>query len=161
MENASKALIMAGGVLIAILIISLGIGLASMMQEHSKSYYKTLSTQEITKINSEITKDFVQPFVNNAPADLNTYVTTQGILTLRALTLKLKEQGINIDLSWGTVELFDPSDSTKYGDSDAEILHDNSLTSGKVNYYQVWKMEDTNDDQIIDNIVILNTSKNK
>lgn len=151
MENASKALIMAGGILIAILIISLGIGLSSMMQENSKSYYKTLSTQEIAKINSEITKDFVQPFKDDTSG--NQYITAQGIVTLKNLKEKLKEQGIELELS-----------GTFIGGEDLEILRDKSiaqsgLLAGKTCYYTVEIKEYENN--IIKKIEIGTTSYKK
>ena len=39
MENASKALIIAGAVLIGILIISMGVLLATTLQKTAKTYY--------------------------------------------------------------------------------------------------------------------------
>ncbi len=56
MENASKALLMAGGVLIAILIISVLVITFQKTGNVSKSYDKTLNQEEITKFNSNFTK---------------------------------------------------------------------------------------------------------
>ena len=69
MENASKALIIAGAVLIGILIISMGVLLAT-------TYYTSMNTNEIQKFNSEITKNFI---IENG----NIYITAQGIITLK------------------------------------------------------------------------------
>ena len=154
MENASKALIMAGGVLVAILIISLGIGLASMMQAQSKSYYETLSTQEITKINAEITKDFVQPFVNDIIPDSNTYITAQGIVTLKNLASKLAAKGINITITGSFV-----------GDDNEKILKEKAICNtlpnvGKINYYVVTITSHTSEG-MIEKITIGNIAKNK
>lgn len=56
MENASKALIIAGAVLIGILIISMGVLLATTLQKTARTHYTSMSTNEIQKFNSEITK---------------------------------------------------------------------------------------------------------
>ena len=76
MENASKALIIAGAVLIGILIISMGVLLATTLQKTTKTYYTSMNTNEIQKFNSEITKNFI---IENG----NTYITAQGIITLK------------------------------------------------------------------------------
>ena len=76
MENASKALIIAGAVLIGILIISMGVLLATTLQKTAKTYYTSMNTNEIQKFNSEITKNFIIE-------DGKTYITAQGIITLK------------------------------------------------------------------------------
>ena len=76
MENASKALIIAGAVLIGILIISMGVLLATTLQKTAKTQYTSMSTNEIQKFNSEITKNFI---IENG----ETYITAQGIITLK------------------------------------------------------------------------------
>lgn len=52
MENASKALLLAGGVLIAILILTLGITLYTQLSNQSREYNKTISEVELEKFNS-------------------------------------------------------------------------------------------------------------
>lgn len=76
MENASKALIIAGAVLIGILIISMGVLLSTTLQKTAKTYYTSMTTNEIQKFNSDITKNFI---IENG----NTYITAQGIITLK------------------------------------------------------------------------------
>ena len=53
MENASKALIMAGAILIAIMIISLGILVFSRMSSSAKSA-ANMDEQEISNFNSNV-----------------------------------------------------------------------------------------------------------
>lgn len=53
MENASKALLISAGVLVAILILSIGITLYSMFSEQSKSYATEVSKTETQKINAD------------------------------------------------------------------------------------------------------------
>ena len=52
MENAAKALIMAGSVLLAILVLTLGVILRSNLQGAADSYVETLDTREIIKYNN-------------------------------------------------------------------------------------------------------------
>ena len=52
MENASKALLISGGILIAILILSMGVYLFATYSQLGESYEKNLSAGEIRKFNS-------------------------------------------------------------------------------------------------------------
>lgn len=53
MENASKALIMVGGVLLAILVISAGVYLVGNLSKTADSYTTKLDTTELQKYNSK------------------------------------------------------------------------------------------------------------
>lgn len=53
MENASKALLIAGGVLIAIIILTIGVTLYTMYSKQSKEYNEIFSATEISKFNSK------------------------------------------------------------------------------------------------------------
>lgn len=56
MENASKALLISGGILIAMLIISIGVVLFSNSSELGSSYEQTLESTEIQKFNEKFLK---------------------------------------------------------------------------------------------------------
>lgn len=56
MENATKALLMAGGVLIAILIITIFIAVLQSTGGVSKRYKESISSEQITTFNSNFTK---------------------------------------------------------------------------------------------------------
>lgn len=56
MENASKALIIAGGILISMLVISIGVYLFANYGNASLSYDKNMETIEIQKFNGNFTK---------------------------------------------------------------------------------------------------------
>ena len=60
MENASKALLMAGGILISILVISLLVGLFQSTGRLNQSYNKEIETSEVQKFNSNFTKYLTQ-----------------------------------------------------------------------------------------------------
>lgn len=53
MENASQALLIAGGVLIAILVISLGVYIFGTASSISEEYDRTMSATEISKFNAK------------------------------------------------------------------------------------------------------------
>lgn len=53
MENATKALLIAGGILIAIIIISIAVYLYSMYSNQSEEYSATISAIELEKFNSK------------------------------------------------------------------------------------------------------------
>ncbi len=56
MENATKALLIAGGVLIAILIITVMVMLFNSTGNVSRTYNDRIETEEITKFNTNFTK---------------------------------------------------------------------------------------------------------
>ncbi len=56
MENATKALIMAAGVLLGVLILSLGIYLFSIFGQYSANAYETMKKNQITQFNSQFFK---------------------------------------------------------------------------------------------------------
>lgn len=53
MENASKALLIAGGVLITMIVTSLGVYLYSVYHEHSENMLAAMSEKEVTEFNSK------------------------------------------------------------------------------------------------------------
>ena len=76
MENASKALIIAGSILIAVLIISLGV---MIFRNMSKSVVEdtSLSKQQIAEFNSKIT-----PYVGNNVSGSNVNNLRQHIISI-------------------------------------------------------------------------------
>lgn len=71
MENASKALLIAGSILLAIMILSIGIILYNNYSETSEQYEKRLSTIELNQYNSNF-----EVFAGR------TDITAQDIVTL-------------------------------------------------------------------------------
>lgn len=86
MENAAKALIIAGGVLIAMLILSIGVYLIRAFGEVSDSYITQLDATELQKYNSNF-----EVFVGRDD------IVAQEIITLVNIAQQ-KEQEINIYL---------------------------------------------------------------
>lgn len=56
MENAAKALLIAGGVLITIIVVSVGIYLMRDMGEQTSKFYEIMEHAEITKFNEQFLK---------------------------------------------------------------------------------------------------------
>ena len=56
MENASKALLMAGGILITMVVVSLGLYIMQNMAESSAHFYQIMEQAEVDKFNKKFTK---------------------------------------------------------------------------------------------------------
>ncbi len=72
MENAAKALIIAGSVLLAIIVLSIGVYLRSNLQGTADVYVETLDTNQLRKYNS----------VFEVYAETTKTITAQDIVTL-------------------------------------------------------------------------------
>lgn len=132
MENASQALIIAGTILIALIILSIGVYLVSNYSRVGQSYEQTKETTEIAKFNSNFTK-----FENRED------ITAQEIITL-------KNFAKNYDNQNGTTTTVIYPDSNK---TDAEFIKKNATNNdGKMKPFKVEKYEDKNDDGRIDYI---------
>ena len=83
MENASKALLIAGGVLIAIMILTIGVSLRNNLSKNAETYIENLDFQEIQKYNSNFT----------IYADSEKVITAQDIVTVIGVAKKA---------GWGT-----------------------------------------------------------
>ena len=123
MQKASQALIIAGAVLIGILIISMGVLLATSLQKTARTYYASMTTNEIQKFNSEITKNFI---IRNG----KTYITAQGIITLKNILLTEKYSGI-VKLKLFSYEISKQEDFIDKFKSEGKFLSDYGLNEQK------------------------------
>lgn len=139
MENASKALLMAGTILIGMLIISLGVYLASNFSQTSEAYYKRWNTEQIQQYNDQITKNFI---TENG----KTYVTAQGIITIRNLINMEKYKGLT------TITKNNNNNSDIQKPSE-EILKNSFKEDGTLNKYEV-KIERDSETGIITKIKV-------
>lgn len=122
MENASKALLMAGSILIALLIIASAVYLIDKAKQPSDAYYKRISAQEVEKYNTEITKNFT--IING-----ENYVTAQGIVTIKNLLETTKYNGQTKII---------PATSKWCNKSNEEILKNYSVNpTGTIIHYKV------------------------
>ena len=86
MENAAQALIIAGAVLIAIIILSIGLHLRNNLNSDAEAYFKGLDEVELAKYNAYFT-------VYDTPE--KTEITAQEIVSLINI-VQQKEQGTKI-----------------------------------------------------------------
>ena len=86
MENASKALLMAGGVLIAILIISVLVMTFQKTGNVSKSYDKSVSQEEITKFNVNFTKYLGQDLTIHQAITITNFAQSNGVTVINPTT---------------------------------------------------------------------------
>lgn len=134
MENASQALIIAGTILIALIILSIGVYLVSNYMKVGQSYEQTKETTEITKFNTNFTK-----------FEEREDITAQEIITLKNFAKNYDEQN-----NTTTTVRYPGSESNK---ADAEFIKNNATNGdGKMQYFKVKKCEDKNNDGKIDYI---------
>ena len=113
MENASKALIMAGAVLIAIMIVTIGVYLVGELGKTSESYVQQLDTVELQKYNSNF-----EVFIDR------TDITAQEIVTVAGIA-KQREQGTKVYV--GGTEVTSQADE-EFENWKNEFLNDNIFT---------------------------------
>lgn len=120
MENASKALIIGGTILIAIIVLSVGVYLITSYSAVGESYEKTQGDLEINKFNTNFTK-----FKDR------TNITAQEIITLKNFAKNYKEQnpGIEITVKYPNdgIIMLDAEYIKKYATDD----------DGKIKYFKV------------------------
>ncbi len=81
MENLSKALLIAGGVLIAILLVSLATRVFNSASEVSKAYNASAETTDINTFNTKFTR-FIGAVTDGASNETQQYATMHDIITL-------------------------------------------------------------------------------
>ena len=123
MENASKALLMAGGILVAMLILSIGIYLFASYRDIGITYEQSLSAVEIEKFNSNFTK-----------FEGRDDITIQEIVTLVNFAKQYKEQ-TEIDIQ---VLLLGEGNLTSKNDNDIIVLIQENSTEndGAIKYFE-------------------------
>lgn len=119
MENASKALLISGGVLIAMLVISIGIYLFANYRGVSSSYEQIMSTTEIEKFNVNFTK-----------FEGRDDITIQEIVTIVNFVKQHKEK-TEID-----VQVFLKNDELKDNDIVTLIKNNSTDSNGKIKYFK-------------------------
>lgn len=108
MENASKALLISGGILIAMLIISIAVFLFVNYNELGNSYERKLDAQEIQKFNEKFLKleerkditiqeivslaNFVREYNNKTGANIQVILDGSNLVKEEELTRKIKEE---------------------------------------------------------------------
>lgn len=91
MENASNALLMAAEVMIALIIIAIAVYLIIGAKSLPENYEYKMSTQEVTKFNTEITKHIK----NDIGED---YITPQDVVSIFKFKDEWEEKGVTITI---------------------------------------------------------------
>lgn len=113
MENASKALLIAGGVLITMIVASLGVYLYSVYHEHSEVMLAAMSEKEVTEFNSK--------FWAFEGKDLTANDVVSIVNLVREYNYSHEGDEYQISISWNTSGIFQQFDyrfdKVKYGQS--------------------------------------------
>lgn len=148
MENASKALIIAGAILIALLIISLGISMFNTMSDSAKKM-ANLDKEEIQAFNSKLTPytgenisgSQVNSLIQYVISVNNTAISNDDSVKIIAITYPAASGGNNtISVVNGKITYSDTAASRK-------------VKTGSSNYYKVIEEYD-NDTGLINKITV-------
>ena len=119
MENASKALIMAGEILIGVMILSIGVYLFNLFASYSEERYKRIEDTQIAEFNERFLKFTGQRTVTLGSSEITVPVeaTIHDIIGLANLAQKNNIQ-------------YELQDSTRYSDNSLYVQID---MPGKIN----------------------------
>lgn len=127
MENASQALIIAGTILLAMMVLGVGVYLVSNYSQVGESYEQTRITAEITKFNTNFTK-----FIGR------TDITAQEIITLNNFAQNYdKNNGTStsVKVGGGPITTTDDAEFIKKYEPKNELKPDGSATV-KMQYFK-------------------------
>ena len=160
MENASKALIIAGAILISIVIITLGVMIVNNVR-NTISENSNLSAQEIASYNAEFeayegnyrSGSQVKALVNAVNAHNNVNSTDAS----KVIFLTYKKDGNATELTGYKTELTDVVDTTSSSWDATEIINSNN-NAIKSGYTYNIEMKKTKSGQIVNIVIDLRTS---
>lgn len=148
MENASKALLISGGVLIAILILTMGVYLFATYGQLGENYEKNLSSGEIRKFNS----NFIQ-------FEGRDNITAQEIVTLYKFVKAYNEKN---ETSIDTFEVEDAIGSNVPNSSNMALTEEdlvkfiennsNDSINNNIIYFECTKLEYNDDTGMVNEI---------
>lgn len=132
MDNASNALLLAGGMLIALIVLSIGVMLFSHYTQIGESYEQSQQFKSLEKFNEHFTR-FAE----------RTNITAQEIITLANFA---KDYNKELDANIITVQV----GATNYAEKDlddkrgTDFIKDNSVNNvtGTYKYYTCGSIED-------------------
>lgn len=143
MENASKALIMAGGILIAVIIMTIGVYVFATFGGSSKDIQEQLNSRNLAEFNNNFTK-----FQGSKE------ITIHDIISLANFARQYNEDmGLNymdksyINVCIGKTNL--SNDTTQ----DIELLKSKSTNGEEIKYYKCQKIEYYEDTKRVNKIV--------
>lgn len=86
MENATKALLIAGGVLIAIIIISVMVITFKKTGNISKTYDKTINQEDVTKFNENFTKYLNKELTIHQAITITNFANSNGVTVIGSVS---------------------------------------------------------------------------
>ncbi len=143
MENASKALLMAAGVLIGLMIISLGVYVFTSYSQTSKEIHQKVSEQQLVQFNSEY-----DVYINRKDLtiyDINTVAGMALEFNLNAMSADSEERiKVNVTYSGGPGELKVEKSADLKNQMEQLIIKDSALiteSNPKLPTYTCTKIE--------------------
>lgn len=132
MENASKALLIAGGVLIAMLILTVGIFLFNTSGQLGKAYEKTLSESEVRNFNTNFTK-----------FEGRTNITAQEIVSLVNFVKDYNKKtdieiNVKVERRLNSLEAKSSEELAEFVQSNSTLLDDGNI---QIKYYKCNSIE--------------------
>lgn len=100
MENASKALLIAGGVLITMIVASFGVYLYGVYHEHSENMLAAMSEKEISEFNAKFTSYQGKDLTANDVVSIMNLVRDNNLRKIDdeyRITIKTSGCSINVD----------------------------------------------------------------
>lgn len=123
MENASKALIMAGAVLVAILIVSLGVVIFNNFSKSVKDN-ANMDEQEIANFNSKLT-----PYMGDSISGSQVNALIQLVISIDSSAYNSNELGKAVTISYKSNN---GEDNTISVNKDSGVVNSNNLATKKV-----------------------------
>lgn len=140
MENASNALLMAAGILISVILISIGTYLFTTFGSYSKNINDTLSQTQIEEFNAQFTK------YETTPGDETTYCTAYDIVSVINLAKDANEK----------YEEYKNITTTRPTNANSQ---NNTYICVNVNYNSINELSDKNDlNTFIQNNITIDTT---
>lgn len=127
MENASKALIMVGEVLIGVIILSILVFVFNKVSEFTIAYHEGVDRQKLVTFNAQYTKYITNNTTNNA-----TYIYAEEVVTI-----------VNQAINWNKTT---PNDNEKievfiYKENGAEEYNINNFVG--IDFLNMYKLRDS------------------
>lgn len=108
MENASKALLIAGSILVVILLIAMGVRVFNSTSGTTDSVEGTMQTTEATMFNNKFTQYVGTKSATQARSLINMVISNNATNTNHTVTINSSSPNINMELNAKvTIQVFD------------------------------------------------------
>ena len=128
MENASKALLIAGGVLITMIVASFGVYLYGVYHEHSENMLAAMSEKEISEFNAKFTSYQGKDLTANDVVSIMNLVRDNNLRKIDdEYRIEINTNGWYIDGKGYIQKIVDEPDSNDYEKKCITFLKDNAM----------------------------------